>query len=81
MPAPRPRPIHFLRYGLRAVLVLSRAAAGADRLLFSGIAGTLARLPLATGTALSRVQSGSLTEYLLLVFTGLALLVLARLFA
>jgi hypothetical protein len=27
------------------------------------------------------VQSGSLTEYLLLVFTGLALLVLARLFA
>jgi hypothetical protein len=33
------------------------------------------------GSSLSRVQSGSLTEYLLLVFTGIALLVLARLFA
>ena len=77
----RLRPIHLLRYALRAVLLVSRVAASADRILFSGLAGALARLPGAAGAALSRVQSGSLTEYLLLVFTGLALLVLARLFA
>lgn len=75
------RPILFLRYTLRGVLVLSRAAGTVDRLLFSGLAGALARLPYLLGSSLSRVQSGSLTEYLLLVFTGIALLVLARLFA
>jgi len=75
------RPILLLRYGLRAVLVVSRAAATVDRILFSGFAGALARAPFLMGSSLSRVQSGSLTEYLLLVFTGVALLVLARLFA
>lgn len=75
------RPILLLRYTLRGVLVLSRAAATVDRILFSGFAGALARVPYFMGSSLSRVQSGSLTEYLLLVFTGIALLVLARLFA
>jgi hypothetical protein len=75
------RPILLLRYTLRGVLSLSRAAATVDRILFSGLAGALARLPYLMGSSLSRVQSGSLTEYLLLVFTGIALLVLARLFA
>jgi hypothetical protein len=75
------KPILFVRYSLRFVLVLSRAAATVDRLLFSGFAGALARVPYWMGSSLSRVQSGSLTEYLLLVFTGIALLVLARLFA
>lgn len=75
------RPVLILRYGLRGVLVVSRAAAVVDRLLFTGLAGAAARLPYWTGASLSRVQSGSLTEYLLLVVTGLALLVLARLFA
>ena len=75
------RPILLLRYSLRGVLTLSRAAARVDRIFFSGLAGGLARLPYLMGSSLSRVQSGSLTEYLLLVFTGIALLVLARLFA
>ncbi len=75
------RPVLLLRYSLRAVLALARAAALFDRLLLAGGTRALARLPQVLGGALSRVQSGSLTEYLLLLFTGLALLVLARLFA
>jgi hypothetical protein len=75
------RPVLLLRYSLRAVLAVSRAAALLDRALLAGGTRALARLPVALGGALSRVQSGSLTEYLLLLFTGLALLVLARLFA
>jgi hypothetical protein len=75
------RPILLLRYSLRLVLAASRAASLADRVFVAGVTRGLTRLPAALGGALSRVQSGSLTEYLLLVFTGLALLVLARLFA
>ncbi|HEV8481059.1 MAG TPA: hypothetical protein VGR66_09725 [Candidatus Eisenbacteria bacterium] len=78
---PRLEPVLILRYSLRGVLVVSRAAATVDRILFTGLAGGAARLPYLVGSSLSRVQSGSLTEYLLLVFTGIALLVLARLFA
>jgi hypothetical protein len=74
-------PVLLLRYPLRAVLAVSRVAVLLDRVLIGGATAGLARLPEALGGALSRVQSGSLTEYLLLVFTGLALLVLARLFA
>jgi hypothetical protein len=75
------RPVLLLRFLLRAVLAGARAAALLDRGLLGGATAGLARLPEALGRPLSRVQSGSLTEYLLLVFTGLALLVLARLFA
>jgi hypothetical protein len=75
------RPILFLRYGLRLVLALSSLARFLDRSLVGGAAVALARVPMTLGRALSRVQSGSLTEYLLLIFTGLAFLVLARLFA
>jgi hypothetical protein len=74
------RPILFLRYSLRAILAVSRAAELFDRALLGGATRGLGSLPSALGRALSRVQSGSLTEYLLLIFTGLALLVLARLF-
>ncbi len=75
------RPVLVLRYSLRVILTLPRVASLLDRALFAGATLALARLPGVLGRALSRVQSGSLTEYLLLVFTGLALLVLARLFA
>ena len=75
------RPVLLLRYTLRVVLVVSRVAGLLDRTLFAGAALGLTRLPGGLGRTLSRVQSGSLTEYLLLFFTGLALLVLARLFA
>jgi hypothetical protein len=80
MPEPF-RPILILRYSLRAVLAVSAAAGALDRTLVGGAAAALVNLPRTLGRALSRVQSGSLTEYLLLVVTGLALLVLARLFA
>ena len=75
------RPILLLRYALRAFLALSAGARAVDRAVIGGAAVALAKFPVALGRALSRVQSGSLTEYLLLVFTGLAFLVLARLFA
>lgn len=75
------RAILLLRYTLRAVLFVSRLAEAVDRLLIGGSIRALAGLPTTLGRGLSRVQSGSLTEYLLLAFTGLALLVLARLFA
>ena len=71
----------ILRYLLRPFFWLAHVAEALDRSLFTGSTRTLARIPSALGEALSRVQSGSLTEYLLLVFTGLALLVAARLFA
>ena len=71
----------WLRYLLRPFFLVARAAEAFDRVLLSGGTRTLARIPSALGEALSRVQSGSLTEYLLLLFTGLALLVVARLFA
>lgn len=69
----------LLRYALRPFFWLARLGDLLDRALFSGGARTLARVPSALGAALSRVQSGSLTEYLLLFFTGLALLVVLRL--
>lgn len=69
----------WLRLLLRPLFWLSRAGDLLDRALFSGSARTLARIPSALGEALSRVQSGSLTEYLLLFFGGLALLVVVRL--
>lgn len=75
------RPILLVRYPLRVVLTVARAAGLLDRTLLAGATIGLSKLPGALGGALSRVQSGSLTEYLLLVFTGLVLLVLARLFA
>lgn len=75
------RTVLLLRYPLRILLAVSRAAVLLDGALVGGATSRLARLPEAMGEALSRVQSGSLTEYLLLVFSGLALLVLARLFA
>jgi hypothetical protein len=71
----------LLRYLLRPVFWLARLADFLDRTLFTGSTRTLSRLPSALGQGLARVQSGSLTEYLLLIFTGLALLVAARLFA
>lgn len=69
----------WLRLLLRPLFWLSRGGDLLDRALFSGSARTLARIPSALGEALSRVQSGSLTEYLLLFFCGLALLVVLRL--
>jgi hypothetical protein len=75
------QPVLVLRYSLRVVLAAARVAGLLDRTLFAGAALGLTRLPGTLGRTLSRVSSGSLTEYLLLVFTGLALLVLARLFA
>ena len=73
------RPGLWLRFLLRPFFWLARAGDLLDRALFSGGARTLARVPSALGAALSRVQSGSLTEYLLLFFCGLALLVVLRL--
>jgi hypothetical protein len=76
-----PAPILVLRYGLRALMLLGRAAARLDRALLGGAARAAAAVPLRFGAALSRAQSGSLTEYLLLFFIALALLVLVRLLA
>ena len=81
MPTRPPTSILVLRYGLRTLLILGRAAARFDRVLLGGAARALARAPLRFGEALSRVQSGSLTEYLLLYFIALALLIVARLLA
>jgi hypothetical protein len=75
------RPGLVLRYLLRPFFWVARVAEFIDRSFFTGSTRTVARVPSALGEALSRVQSGSLTEYLLLIFTGLALLVAARLFA
>ncbi len=71
----------WLRYALRPVFWVASIAETIDRVVFTGGTRTLMRVPSTLGEAFSRVQSGSLTEYLLLVITGLALLVAARLFA
>jgi hypothetical protein len=76
-----PTPILVLRYLLRTLMLLGRAASRLDRALLGGAASALVTAPLHFGLVLSRVQSGSLTEFLLLFFLALALLVVARLLA
>lgn len=75
------RPGLVLRFFLRPIFWLAHFAELVDRIFFTGGTKTLAKIPRALGEVLSRVQCGSLTEYLLLIFTGLALLVVARLFS
>jgi hypothetical protein len=75
------RPGLLLRLLLRPLFWAARLAELIDRVFLTGGTRTLSRVPRALGSVLSRIQSGSLTEYLLLIFTGLALLVVARLFS
>ena len=75
------RPGLWLRFLLRPLFWVARFAELVDRVFFTGGTKTLSRVPRTLGKVFSRVQCGSLTEYLLLIFTGLALLVVARLFS